>query len=184
MKKKLILISILLIAIVSLNIVKTYGLFETNARAETVMTVGKWSISLNDTNITLQQSISFNDFVVTGSTHTEEGYLAPGSTGEFEVDIDVSNCDTSVEYNLSFDTTKFDNHPNIELRIVDEATNQEVSDEVLTGVIRLSDQDKTRKIKIQIIWNDIEEYNENDNELIGGSLDIVINSNFKQYTGE
>ena len=183
MKKKLLLISGLLLIVVALNMSKTFGLFETNARAETVMEVGKWKILLNEANVTTSQSISFDDFVFTGSPHTEEGYLAPGSTGSFEIELDVSNCDTSVEYNLSFDTTKFDNHPNIELRILDETTNQEVSDEVLTGVIRLSDTDKVRKLKIEIIWNDLEEYNENDNELIGGSLDIVINSNFKQYTG-
>ena len=182
--KKLIVISVLLLLLVSLNLGKTYGLFETNAKAESAMEVGKWKISLNDSDVTLAKTITFDDFAFNGSTHTETGYLAPGSTGEFEIELDVSNCDTSVEYNLSFDKTEYDNHPNIELKIYDEDTHQEVSDEVLTGVIKLSDASKKRKFKIKIIWNDIEEYNENDNELIGESLDIVINSNFKQYIGE
>jgi hypothetical protein len=179
---KVLLISVLLLTILSINLADTYGLFETKAKAETIMSVGKWNVTLNDTDITLKQKVSFDDFVFTGSSHTEEGYLAPGSTGTFDLNIDVSECDTSVEYNLSFDTTKFEEHPNIELKILDEDTNEEVSDGVLTGVIKLSDPNKVKNIKIKIIWNDVEEYNENDSKLIGESLDIVINSNFRQYT--
>ena len=184
MKKTLILSSVLVICAAALLITNTYGLFETKAKATTQLTIGKWKIILNATDVTLKQSVSFNDFIFTGSTHTEEGYFAPGSTGTFEVEMDLSNCDTSVEYSLSFDTTQFINHPNIEYKIIDEDTNEEPVDGVLHGVVKLSDSSKIKKLKVQLIWHDIEENNENDNELIGKSLDLIINSDFKQYTGE
>lgn len=184
MKKRLILTSIFIVCIIGLVFINTYGLFETNAKATTSLAIGKWKVVLNDTDVTLLQSVSFSDFEFTGSTHTEEGYFAPGSTGVFEVELDLSNCDTAVEYNLTFDTTQFDDHPNIELNIIDEDTNQEAIDGVFHGVVGLNDLDTPKRLRIEMIWNDDPNYNENDNELIGETLNFVINSNFKQYTGE
>ena len=98
MKKKLYIIGLILLIITFIVIKNTYALFETNATADAGFQVGKWVIKLNNKDISLDKLITLDDFVFNNSSHTEEGYFAPGSSGEFEIDIDVSNSDVAVEY--------------------------------------------------------------------------------------
>ena len=126
MKKKLYLIGLIFLIITFIVIKSTYALFETNANADASFQVGKWVIKLNNRDISLDKLVTLDDFVFHNSEYTEDGYFAPGSTGEFELDIDVSESDVSVEYEISIDDSSLDDYPNIHFKIIDLDTGNEM----------------------------------------------------------
>lgn len=183
-KSKIMLFSIMFLLIVVLVIVDTYALFETNGSANVEYNVGKWEIKLNNVNISLERVITLNDFVYTGSTHVEDGYFAPGVNAEYELDIDTSNTDTSVEYDLLIDDSHIELYPNIHFKIIDLDTNEELVGNNKHGVISVDSTNKVKKIKVVLEWEDLEEYDESDSTLIGKSLTFNMQANFKQYLGD
>ena len=99
--------------ITTLVVAKTYALFETNATSSKNLSIGAWHIEVNGEDISLAETITLDDFTYTGSTHTESGYFAPGSTAVFDIEIDASDCDVSVGYELTIDDSAIDDYPNI-----------------------------------------------------------------------
>ena len=184
MKKILWLLSITFAIIALLVLVDTYGLFETNASSNSELSIGKWVIKLNDRDISLIQTINLNDFVYSSTTHTEEGYFAPGMSAEFDIVIDTTLTDVSVMYDLSIDDSAIDDYPNINFSITDMDTNTVIDSTNYSGIIYVNDINRVKTLKISLIWDDVLEYDESDSSLIGEMLEFLINANFKQYTGE
>ena len=184
MKYKLYILGFICLVITFFVIKGTYALFETDASGEADFQVGKWVIKLNDRDISLNKLITLDDFVYTSSEHTEEGYFAPGSSAEFEIDMDVSESDVSVEYEIEIDDSSLDDYPNINFKIYDLSTNEEMLTNTTSGVITLDDPVKTKSFKLVLVWEDIEDYDESDTSLIGETLRFNARVNFKQYTGE
>lgn len=184
MKKYLILISILFLLFSVWFVSDTYALFETNASATSELEIGKWSIVLNESDISLAQTITLDNFVYSANNHTEDGYFAPGRNGEFEIDIDTSLSDVSVEYELEIDDSDLVEHPNIEFQIVDLDTNETITSNTTSGVILLSDQNRIKRIKIVLVWNNVLAYDEADTSLIGEEMQLHMSANFRQYLGE
>ena len=183
MKKRLFLIATVLLLVTTITVLSTYALFETNATAETDLDIGRWEIKLNNTDISLTESITLNNFVYNNGVHTEDGYFAPGSSAYFDVVIDTSDTDVSVAYDLEIDDSQIEDYPNIHFSIQNMATNQTISGTNISGVINLSDQNRTITLRISIIWDNLLAYDESDTSLIGEELAFVLNANFEQYTG-
>lgn len=184
MKKKLLLLSLISLIVTLTVITDTYGLFETNKEIDKELDIGKWKIVLNNNDISLAKSITLNDFVYTNNNHTEEGYFSPGESATFDIIIDSSLSDVSVEYNLSIDTSILENYPNIYFSIKDLDINETIVSNQYSGVINLNDSNRIKTLQISIVWDDIDEYDESDTSLIGKNLDFIIDANFKQYIGE
>lgn len=183
MKKRLFLIATVLLLVTTLVIVTTYGLFETNAYADTDLDIGRWVIKLNGTDITLSETITLNNFVYNNGAHTEDGYFAPGSSAYFDVVIDTADTDVSVSYDLEIDDSQIEDYPNIHFSIQNLTTNQTISGTNISGIIGLSDQNRTITLRISVIWDNLLQYDESDTSLIGEELAFVLNANFEQYTG-
>ena len=181
MKKKLYILTVIFLLITIFTVSSTYSLFETNATADATFKVGKWIIKLNNKDISLDKIITLNDFNIINSTHTEQNYFAPGSIAEYEIDIDVSESDVSVEYEIDIDDSKLEEYPNINIKILDLDEDIEMHSNKTSGVIALDNESKTKKLKIILEWENIEEYDESDTSLIDGVLSFNIKVNFKQY---
>lgn len=184
MKKKLYVLGLAFLIITFITIKGTYALFETNATADTDFQVGKWVIKLNNKDISFEKLITLDDFVYINSEHTEDGYFAPGSRAEFELNMDVSLSDVSVEYEIEIDDSALVSYPNIHFKIYDVDTDEEMLSNNASGVIHLDDENKVKKIKIVLEWVDLEEYDESDTSLIGETLAFDARVNFKQYIEE
>lgn len=184
MKVKLYLCGAILLAITIITITSTYALFETNANADADFTIGKWVIKLNNKNISLEKIITLDDFTYVNSTHVEDGYFAPTSKAEFEIDIDASNTDVSVEYTLDIDDSSLDDYPNIYFKIIDLDNNIEMNASSTSGLMLLSDTNRTKHFKLILEWENDEQYDESDTSLIDQELRFTMNANFKQYLGE
>lgn len=183
MKKRIYILLTLLIIIVTLVIVDTYALFETNATASKNLSIGAWHIELNGEDISLSETITLDDFTYTGSTHTESGYFAPGSSAVFDIEIDASDSDVSVAYELEIDDSAIDDYPNIYFSIKNMDTNTEITSNTYSGISYLNDLDRVVNLRITLVWQDNPLYNESDNTLIGENLEFNISANFEQYIG-
>ena len=183
MKKYIYIMAMFVAVITMLVVAKTYALFETNAISSKDLSIGAWHIEVNGEDISLAETITLDDFTYTGSTHTESGYFAPGSTAVFDVEIDASDCDVSVGYDLTIDDSAIDDYPNIYFSIKNMDTNTELTSNTYSGISYLNDQDRVVNLRITLVWDDNALYNESDNTLIGEELEFVINANFEQYIG-
>lgn len=183
MRKKIWLIAIITLLITVFSIVSTFALFETNASGDGIMEIGKWKIYLNDVDISTANTITLNDFVFSGSNHTQNGYFAPGSSATFDIEIDASESDVSIAYNLDIDDSVLDDHPNIAFSITNLNTNQSISSNTYSGVIGINDQNRVIQLRISLVWTNNVSYDENDTALIGEELEFLITADFEQYTG-
>ena len=181
MKKYFYVLGLVFLIITFITVKSTYSLFETNSSANTEFQIGKWVIKLNNKDISLDKLITLDDFNIINSTHTEEGYFAPGSKAEYEIDIDVSESDVSVEYNIDIDDSNLELYPNIIIKIIDLDTEEEIVSNKASGIITLDEEIKVKRIKIILDWQNLEEYDESDTSLIDKKLNFDIKVNFKQY---
>jgi plastocyanin domain-containing protein len=183
MNKKLWLIVLIAFLITIISISGTYALFETNGESSNELEIGKWKIYVNDEDISLAQTITLNDFTYSVNSHTEDGYFAPGRSASFDIEIDTSESDVSVMYDFDIDTSALDDHPNISLSITNLNTNQVLSTNNCSGVILLSDQNRTITLRMTLNWQNTNVNDPDDTALIGEELEFLITANFKQYLG-
>ena len=183
MKKRLLLFVLLAFAITLSMIANTFALFETNGGADAEFEVGKWKIKINDSDVSLAQTITLNDFVYSETTHTDDGYFAPGRSASFDIVIDTSESDVSVTYNLDIDDSILEEHPNIAFSVLNINTNEELTTNNYSGVSYLSDTNRVVTLRLSLNWTDDEDYDENDTALIGEELSFNITAHFEQYTG-
>ena len=182
---KLILLAIFALLITSFLVVQTYALFETDASGEEELEIGKWIILLNNNDVTETETLTLSSFTYVNGSHTQSGYFAPGSTGYFDLEIDASESDVSVEYTLDIDDSALTGHPNIYFTVTDLGTNQTVTSNTYSGLIRLSDANRVHNIRISLIWNNQSPtYDPNDTSLIDGEMEFEITANFIQSIAE
>ena len=184
MKKRLLLSGILLLLLTSLTIIDTYGLFETNGEATSNFEVGKWQIKLNGEDVTLDEDISINDFEYEVSSHTEEGYLAPGGKASLDLVIDYSNTDTALSYEIDIDTSDLEDFPNLVLKVYNNKTNEEITGETITGTCLLNVVDKTEELRLELEWINDEEYDLNDINVLEKNVSLKVHMHFSQLSEE
>ena len=183
MKKKIWLIAIMALLVTVFSIVGTYALFETEASGDGIMEIGKWKIYLNDVDISTANTITINDFAFSGNNHIQNGYFAPGSSATYVIEIDASESDVSIAYDLEIDDSALDDHPNIAFSITNLNTNQTITSNSYSGVIGVNDQNRVIELQISLTWTNNSLYDENDSELIGEDLEFLITADFEQYLG-
>lgn len=183
-KYKIWILIVGLLLLTGLTILNTYALFETNATSTDSLEIGKWKIYINGNDLDLSQTITLNDFEYVNGTHTEDGYFAPGSSATFDVVIDTSESDVSVEYQLDIDDSQIEEYPNINFEIKNMNTNEVITSNTINGVIGLNDTNREITLRISIDWENDSQYDESDSTLIGEELQFLIAAHFTQYTGE
>lgn len=186
--KKIFVFTGLIFLVLTLGLLfDTYGLLESAGRGETEFEIGRWNISINELDVTLNHTITAENLVYFGNDKVEPGYFAPGTSAGFEMVIDAHDTDVSVRYDITIDISQLDQHQNIELYVVGDAVRR-VTEEgiVYTGIIPLSDiqQGIKKTIYTGLIWIHDEDFNELDTLLIESGLQIRISITFTQYLGE
>lgn len=183
MKKVIWLACIVSVLITLLVLTDSYALFETNATASSELTIGKWVIKVNNNDISLSETLTLNNFVYSTNSHTADGYFAPGRSAEFQIVIDTSLSEVSVEYELEIDDSPLDDYPNIYFSVEDVDAGTTTTTNSYNGVMLLSANNRTKTLKIHLNWDNVAQYDETDTSLIGEDLEFVINADFKQYLG-
>ena len=183
-KYKIMVMALFVLLITVFFIVETYALFETNANGNGELEIGKWVILLNNNDVTETRTITLNDLVYVNGTHTENGYFAPGSQAYFDLEIDASNSDVSIAYQLDIDDSALDEYPNIYFTATNLDSGDTSNTDSYNGLIRLSDSNRVHNIKITLMWDNQLEYDESDTSLIDKDLEFTITANFIQSIAE
>ncbi len=197
MKKRKIKIQLWIIFIVFfiltfLVVSKSYGLFEKNAQGDSDFPIGKWVIKLNNKDISVGQSQSFTvtTFTYTPSTTIEDGYIAPGRSGYFDVYLDATLSEVAVRYDITIDT-QVSYADNIIFSVTPGVggTAIQTGPQTYSGVVTLEDieDDKIIDFRINVDWQDDINYDDLDSELgtiVGAGIVIPVTVHVIQYLGE
>lgn len=191
-------IKILLILVFSLailytiySIYDTYALLETNISVVNDLNTAKWNINVNNTSLSGESTnFSVDKIKVDENTYTKDNKLAPGTTGYFDIEIDPTDTDVSIRYDISFDFTSLSNSINV--LSIQETTGANLIKTNLntyTNVLTLSEikEGKKNNVRVNVVWNNIEENNEEDSQLgsiYNNKLDIPVTLTVTQYLGE
>ncbi len=193
-KKVVWILFIVFISITFTLIIKnTYALLETIAVGDASMAPGKWSIKLNNVDIS---SGVVNNFVIDNIIYSENSNvasnrIAPGRSGYFDIELDPSGTEVAIRYDIFIDLESASYPSNIAFSIQDLTNGNAVLTDIntYTGVIDLEDIDSGDPItlRLNVIWSDIVSNNETDTELAstkGNSLQVPVTVVIQQYQGE
>ena len=194
-KKRITVIGVTLIAVILfIALYYTYSLFETNKEITVSSDIAKWNVKVNNTMVTGggTTAATFNLGSINWSSggHVRSGKAAPGSTGNFTIEIDPTNTDVSFTYELTIDTSSLENDEFIISRVRETNGNEFIrtGENTYVGIARLNNNKNGRKynVEINITWNNNEENNSSDYEL-GKKAELEVNIpvslNIEQYTG-
>lgn len=187
MKRLTLLISILFLVIVVSSVMSTFAYYVDKHNMESNFDIAKWVIKVNDTDITLSdnQEFSVNDITLNIPDSSIDGLkvsndvFAPGTTGSFNLLLDLSEVDTSIEYDLVIDTSNID-ETNINIvSVVVQDSLLELVDSKYSKRINVDElkNNKEELITVNFEWVDSQDY---DDSLIVGSISIPVSIEVRQ----
>lgn len=151
MKKKAVIISTILVAII-LSFIggQTYSKYVTEVRGDGTAQIATWDFKVNGQKEEVQ-TISL------GSTYDSStlvnGKIAPGTEGNFQIIVDATGSDVGIDYKIKFsdETTKPTNlkfyYQEVEYNSI-----LELGD-ALSGTINADDENKAKTFDIKWKWN-------------------------------
>ena len=194
MKKYLYLFSIsaLIISLIIIN--NTYALLESNANATSKLDIGKWVIKLNNVDISKGYSEDFliDNLIDSKNENIEDGYIAPGKSGYFDIVIDPSETEVAIRYDIKIDLENMNLPDNIKISVDNLSSNSPIKTDnnKYSGIISLDDINSGNNItlRLNINWDNTDDnYNDTDTKYgmsEDNSFKIPITINLKQYLGE
>lgn len=194
MKKYLYMLSIMALIISLIVINNTYALLESNANATSNLGIGKWIIKLNNVDISKGYSENFiiDNMIDSENENIEDGYIAPGKSGYFDIVIDPSGTEVAIRYDIQINLESMNLPDNIKLSVNNLSNNTPIKTDNnrYSGIISLDDINKGNNItlRLNINWdNSDDNYNDTDTEygmVQDNNFKIPITINLKQYLGE
>lgn len=184
------ILCIILLAIIIYKIVNTYAVFYSEVDGIIEIEKGTWRINVNGTDITKGKDISFiiDEVKVEPNEHVKEGNLAPGTKGYFELDINPTDTDVSVRYDITINKEEIKGS-SIKIEFAENSLLTKTEENTYTGVILLEDikKGKNNKIPVQVEWLDNGENEKVDTDIaskIDAIIQIPVNVHVIQYLGE
>lgn len=194
-KRKIWLIALFFFLLSLLFIVnETYSLLESIGVADASVQTGKWSIKINDANISagVVENFVIDNIVYDNEVaNVDEDYFSPGRVGHFDIVLDPSDTDVAIKYDIiiDLDTVSYPDNIIFSLANLSGSAALEVEPNHYSGVIGLDDIDSDDLItlRLSINWLDDRSYDYSDTELgilENNHLSIPIVVNLSQYLGE
>lgn len=136
-----------------------------------------WDIKINNESIKNGQTLTERiTATIDANTHTAENKIAPGSKGQFTIELDYSNVDLSFNYELSMGEN--DNLPDLKIYklVVDGQEITATDGAKINNNVLITDPDDDRKkiIEVFIEWND----DENNGATMSNEQDTQIPINY------
>ena len=158
-KKLFIFLIILCIAISIISFVFIYAKYTTSASSQTNMPIARWDILVNNISIKKQSDISATLIpTFPGNENIAEGIIAPTAEGYFDLNFDYTSVDVAFKYTISLKPSDQSSVADIVATgySIDDGTKQDFTNfnEDITDTIPLDEQNRTRKIRIYVKWND------------------------------
>lgn len=171
-KKCLILVCSCIILLVIYGAIRIYALFHSELSAKVQLKNGTWNILVNSTDITEGTDVKFNinNIEIQENEHVKAGSLAPGLNGTFKININPTDTNVSVRYDITLDEEKLTNN-NIQISSIKEtlAGNEltKVGKNTYSGIITLDEikEKKINEVTVEIEWLANDDNNEQDMDL-------------------
>ena len=177
-RKKFLLLTIgICICFLLFYMIQIYAKYLSTASGNTKLTIANWNIIVN--NLSIKNNTNISNSIVPvfpGTDHIASNIIAPTAEGYFDLNFDFSNTDVSFEYTIEISPDKNSSVQDLVTtgysindgeKIVFENYNQTISE-----IIELSNNIKTRKIRVYIMWDD----NENSQTMTNEDDTISTNS--------
>lgn len=195
MKRVCYFLSIVLLILIIVKIFYTFALLESNTTRVVENGLGRWTILVNDTDVTETADVEFeiDNIVYDEGTNVLTGRLAPGIGGHFDIEIDPTNTEVSVRYDITFDSSALEAlGTTVKIASVSETSGKTIvqTDEyTYTGIINLSEinNNQVDVIRTTISWVNDETKNDYDTEIgmrDNPTIVIPVHVRLIQYTGE
>ncbi len=194
MKKACYILGLITIIVLSIEVLNAFGLLESETTRVVQNRLGKWTILVNETDVTASEiDFNINSIYYDNASTVATGKLAPGLGGSFEIAIDPSDTEVSIRYDITYDVTAINAaRTTLSISNVYETSNKQIvrtGENTYTGIISLSDiaNEKVDTIRTVISWANDETKNEEDSELGKngvGTIAIPVHVALTQYTGE
>lgn len=164
----LILICCILLASLLLFINMIYAKYKTEVSGKASISISRWDIKVNDNSIKNNQDISSTITpVFPGNEYIASNIIAPTAEGYFDLFLDYTATDVAFKYEINVS-------PNEESAVKDLVTTGYSVDDgekidfsefnsPISETVNLSNENKTKKIRIYIIWNDDPDTSSMDN---------------------
>lgn len=169
-QKKSEIIKNVLIVILSIlilyKIIGIYAAYKTKMENPYNAKILPWSIIINNTDIVVERQFDIND-IYTLNENTEEGKIAPGTTVQIPIIINVLNIEKmNVKYEIEIEINNNDIGEFV-IQKVEELNNQNIiesQNNIYTGVITEEEINNgiVHDIRIDIQWINNEKNNEQD----------------------
>lgn len=191
-KKSLIaILFIILVIILIYTIITTYATFRSEFTGDMKIDNATWRILVNNTDISSNavKQFTIDNINVDESQGVEQGKLAPGLKGNFNILIDPTDTDVSIKYELKINTTNI-NSTNIKIESVVETlhgnTLINTDTNTYTGIIKLNDikNKVTNNIQVTLAWDDNGKDDINVGEIPNNKINIPVELRVRQYLGE
>lgn len=137
----------------------TFSRYTVTTGKTATIEIAKFTIKVNET--TVEQSNTFG-LKLSPTTNTADNKISPDSTGYFDIEIDPTGTEVSLEYHISFDLTSIQNVSRkitlTQYSLDNGATTIEMPiDNIITGEILLDSNSSTGftssdKITVRVYW--------------------------------
>ena len=193
--KKILWVTAVFFAFIALILIinESYALLQTISSGNAEVKTGSWTIKLNEKNISngITETFTLNNIIYDESNENiENGYIAPGKSGYFDIVLDPSGTDVAISYEINVRLDECAYPDNIKLSVENTSTDGEVEviGNTFKGLISLNDikSNKTITLKLTLVWENNEEFNESDTNLgtiEANKLKIPITITLNQYQG-
>lgn len=192
--KRIHLLYICIILILIYCVIQIFAVFQSEVVGTVNMINGVWKIKVNNTDISNGNNKEFivDKIKVQNNEHVEQGNLAPGLSGTFDILIDPENTNVAIRYDISLNEKNLTNK-NITIKSITETKKGtpliKTTESTFTGVISLEQikQGVDNNIEVEIEWKDDETNNEEDTNMgiqENYKLEIPIVVHVSQYLGE
>lgn len=185
----LLLIFVAIICFVYLYSKGTYTIFESKVDSYINPDIADWSIKVNGVVVTSVDSVIVDiSDVAWNSTNVADNKLAPGSTGVLDINIDPTDTEVAIKFDLEIIDKNTDPLKILTVSSITDSSNQLIRTGVntYTGIITLDDINNSniRNIKLNIGW--IDDGTDIDFDTITDNNEDYLEVNFTatQYRGE
>ena len=197
-KSPLLTLTIILFLLTVYTIAHTFAVFESEAELETELNIAKWNIKVNNELVTGSTNHTFSiedDYLsVEQNNKVIEKKIAPGTEGNFDIEIFPDGTQVSLRFDVFIDTSQITNSKikvNNIVSLTNGVTMMRTSDKVFTGVLPLADiqAGKTARLRVTFEWinsDDPEDMKVDTNLALSetAKIEIPVTVDFFQYKGE
>ena len=194
----LLTLTIILFLLTVYTIAHTFAVFESEAELETELNIAKWNIKVNNELVTGSTNHTFSiedDYLsVEQNNKVIEKKIAPGTEGNFDIEIFPDGTQVSLRFDVFIDTSQITNSKikvNNIVSLTNGVTMIRTSDKVFTGVLPLADiqAGKTARLRVTFEWinsDDPEDMKVDTNLALSetAKIEIPVTVDFFQYKGE